>query len=464
MPGLNYGFPERLRLHWSGVTCSESQGSYHVDHIKMPQVPAGHHRPGRVGIGPLSDAMAEAPPALIPVGGSGDSDVLAAEMPGAAAAMAAARGKPGSAGGVAEEEIDFDLGGEGSAEGATPKKKKKPKGAVRIMAEVFIGGFGGLFLMYYGLNLFGGKQFDQLPIPLPGISHTDHRWPGGGEQPEDPSQTAVQSPEPAPAEVAYTPEPSPSPSTPTPRPKPRPKRGGLREGGHPLNKIPSDHRTMASLMEAADDDLPPAMAVPKDLKLNRGPPPLADDYLGPHDPPPASSDELGAALKEANEAIMAEDAGLMDEPTYEKFRQLGELVTFARGWPDDTRLSGRKQGVERVLKTIGRDPTQAEAIGRLSKAFLDGGPGNQDGILLSGTSGTPGERNGVYAAVIYLTGQDSTIFVMSDKELPFQKGNNVVVLGTIVVDPAIDLVGLKEPLKWDKGEAVWLGSVANLDE
>ena len=109
---------------------------------------------------PLSDALAEAPPALVPVGGSGDSDVLAAEMPGTAAAMAGARDGQKAAEGMAEEEIQFDLDGSGTDEGsdqgkagaaaavAAPKKKKK-KGTFRMMAEPIIGGFIGLGLMYY---------------------------------------------------------------------------------------------------------------------------------------------------------------------------------------------------------------------------------------------------------------------------------------------------------------------------
>ncbi len=449
---------------------------------------------------PLSEALAEAPPALIPVGGSGDSDVLGAEMPGTAAAKVgagdAADGEAAadqqspdlgyalkrSAEGVTEEPIDFDLDGEETAEGQGPgmgiattvarpakKKKKKSKGVVRIMAEVIIGGFGGVFLMYYGLNFFtGNKDHDFLNIYLPGVPHTYDHWPGSGIPTEDESQAPEESPAPAPTKVAVNTgvsEPTPPSATPrtTPPAKRKPKGGRLRDGGHPLNRIDASHRTMASLLEEPDD-LPPPMEVPKGLKLaDRGPPPLAEDYLGPADPLPVTSKELGDALKKANEWVIAEDTGLMDNDAYEKFRQLGELVTFVRGWPDDTSVESRKHAVEKVLEKLGTTADQPEKIGELADAFLKGGPGNQDGILLSGKVGPVGEKSGVCAAMVYITGQESKIFVMSHEKLPFDKGNNVVVLGTIVMDPAIDITGLSEPLEWDKGMVVWLGSAAKLD-
>ena len=122
----------------------------------------------------LSEALALAPPELIPVG------LPAAEESTPAAPETAA--EPAS-----EEEVqtEHEPESEGENEAAAVvkqfpevtatarRRRRKPKSALQTLIEVVTGGLAGCLVAYYGLAFYYGPEFHNkgLPqLPLPGIS------------------------------------------------------------------------------------------------------------------------------------------------------------------------------------------------------------------------------------------------------------------------------------------------------
>jgi hypothetical protein len=66
-----------------------------------------------------------------------------------------------------------------AAEGAAVPRMVRPRrprerNQLRELIGAAVGGFLGLFVAYYLLNLFGGEQFNMFDIYLPGVKHTYH--------------------------------------------------------------------------------------------------------------------------------------------------------------------------------------------------------------------------------------------------------------------------------------------------
>lgn len=70
---------------------------------------------------------------------------------------------------------------DGSPTKSRRRRKKKEKSTVRFLTEVIVGGFLGLGVGYYLLCWFGGSRFDLPKLPLPLLPHTMH-WVAGSEQ------------------------------------------------------------------------------------------------------------------------------------------------------------------------------------------------------------------------------------------------------------------------------------------
>jgi len=178
---------------------------------------------------PLSEAMATAPPELVPVAAIGDGissaagpetgteQPVEAQQPVSDELQLDAWKKVDQApqidvgeGQADEEEVevgehlfarDESLDAAQPAGVAAPPRKRNPQASVlRQLVGTVLGGFLGLAIGYYLLNWYFGPRFDFLSIPLPGISHTYRHWPHSGEsqadpndQEESPSQPAADS-------------------------------------------------------------------------------------------------------------------------------------------------------------------------------------------------------------------------------------------------------------------------------
>jgi hypothetical protein len=88
---------------------------------------------------------------------------------------------PDQAGAPAADSVDPSLfggaaataeGGEAMPRLATRPRMRRERSAIRDMIGAGVGGFLGLALAYYLLNLFGGPQFNMFDIWLPFVKHT----------------------------------------------------------------------------------------------------------------------------------------------------------------------------------------------------------------------------------------------------------------------------------------------------
>lgn len=311
---------------------------------------------------------------------------------------------------------------------ATPstraRRKKTEKSPARFIIEVFLGGALGLTIGYYALCWILGSQHGLPKLPLPLLPHTMHWF----ERAEEPGSGPGQPP------PEKTDEPKPQPQTQPQSPQAGPN-------GNDLDR----------------PNVPPVKSPAEQPEPKPEPPP--EDYVGPRALPSFTSDELGQALKAAHDASSGAGAtSEMTAETYQKFCRMGQVFTFVQGDAHDGRLTSRKLAVRKLLKTIGDQPGRTAQIARLAGALLENQQRLQGGILLAGTAGPVVSQGRLHGTVVRLTAHGRSISVLSGRPLTLAEGDQVIVLGSIVNNPAQNLVGYNgtKPL------VVWAGTAVKL--
>ena len=405
----------------------------------------------------LSEALAQAPPALIPVG-AGAVGGFVAEPSAVPEAKVEAEVQPDVGEEYEEEYAGVDVGEEvgaaaqadaGQVDGvhslidtgqtpvdasaladfgggepsgtavaapttaAPPRRKarrRKPKSMGRELMGVFFGGIAGLAIGYYLLNIIVGKRFDYLKVYLPGVKHTSNNWPFSSKE----EQSLPQPPAPVAPEV-------PSP------PKDRGPDVDAPPAEFPQVDVPE--------IEPPPDVVPEPEAPPA--------PAPAPGGVGPRSPPSYNSAELGAALKAVHESGKGDPTAEIGPQLFDKFCRMAETLTFVRGSADDRRLA-----IRRKLESLGEAPGMVDRIERLSADLLSAGVGSNSGILLAGTVTGVAVKKGLYGAAVRQAGGGQLIPVMSRRPLLIKKGDRVLILGAVVNDPAKNLHGYngKHPL------------------
>lgn len=314
-----------------------------------------------------------------------------------------------------------------------PKRKKKEKGAARLIIEVLVGGILGLAIGYYVLCWVLGPEHGLPELPLPLLPHTMH-WFAGAEQTDkeaDDDAGNRQAEQPSAKE----------PGTPKRQPEPPPE-----------SQQPSPNEN-----EVAKPDAPPARSPVEQPEPK--PAPLPADYVGPRAPPSFTSDELGKALKAAHDALSAEGtAGKITPEAYQKLCRMGHVLTFVEGDARDGRLADRRQAIRTILKRLGDQPGGTDQIGRLAGALLENKQPSQGGVLLAGTAGRVATQGRLRGAMVRLAAHGGSVSVLSDRPLPFAAGDQVIILGSIVSNPAEELVGYSG----SKPLVVWTGTAIRL--
>jgi hypothetical protein len=264
--------------------------------------------------------------------------------------------------------------------GATRVRRRTPKPWWQTFIEVVTGGLAGCLLAYYGLAFWLGPQFN-LPkyTFLPFIA----AWTA---PPEKVDGTDVKS---------------------------------------PVEKPPK-----------ATADVP--KAEPKSLR------PKSDsaDYVGPRMPPSFTSDQLGKALAEANDAVSAAKAGKPIPPmVYEALCRLGEAVAFVEGDASDAQLTGRITAAGALLGKICQPSERFDELGRLAGVRIDANSRQNAGILVSGVVKNVAQQGRLWGAAVQLAGPSKTVSVLSDRKLEANVDDRVLVLGVVVREPGANLVG-----------------------
>jgi len=322
--------------------------------------------------------------------------------------------------GFAEEDSDAP-GRPGVSRATKPRRKKKEKSMAKEMAGAIIGGFVGLAVGYYGLNYFGGDRFDFLPIYLPGIPHTYHHMPS--PDPDEPQDTKEQS--------------SATDNRPHSEPEPEPNR-----------VVQPEPPTVAS------PDRPPTEPTFDAPKDEPEPAPLPDNYVGLREPPSFSSDDLGEALKAAHDLIITlEDVDALPAEAFQELCRLGLVMTFVEDAPTDSRLLSRKDAVHDILQQLADGPGRIGEIGRQAGRLIEREEVIQPGILLAGTVRSVLSKGGLHGMTMQLAVQPDPISVLSATPLPFESGDQVVILGSTITNPAENLIGYSGK----KSKVIWVG-------
>jgi hypothetical protein len=64
------------------------------------------------------------------------------------------------------------------------RHQRRNRNPIAFVLGLVLFGFLGIAVAYYGLNYFGGEQFDLLSVYLPGCPHTYDHWPVGDSKPK----------------------------------------------------------------------------------------------------------------------------------------------------------------------------------------------------------------------------------------------------------------------------------------
>ena len=402
-----------------------------------------------------------------------------------------------------------DRGDASAPSSMAARPRRKEKNVARELLGAVIGGVVGLSIGYYGLNFFGGDQFDFLNVWLPGVGHTQEHWPGGTGEEAQPGDLEAQ----ADAPVVY-----PAP--------PRPDgallggvsrhldinfehliaEGRIRpESGRPLVAVNIDgeehltapegeiivaledvHIGGATVregdrlkrqaqwwidfgeaeaepdpVEVAEIDLPIELE-PLDLPGMEPEPEeaaLRPGYVGPKHRASYDGAQLGAALKAAHsefEALGEQDA--LSDSFYEALCELAERLTFVE--PEAAGLFDRQLAAEIMLERLSFGAGRIGEIAAASLARLDDPDTASGGIVLAGTAGREVERDGLYGTMLAMPGAQTPYNVLSDKPLGVEEGDTVVVAGVAVTNPSENLVGYPG----SRPVVIWSGLTVRLPE
>jgi hypothetical protein len=447
-------------------------------------VPGG--LPAEATLSAEAEAAAQTPVAV--EGGAAQAEPQAGEAAAAVAeggaesvaAEAAAEAKPAVEGfdaslfaGIGKEAPEAEAAeGEAPARKELPKPKRrrprKPKHPVRLMVETVLGGVLGLAIAYYGLNLFGGSEYDFLKVWLPFCKHTQSNWPFAGQKASDGGEKGNSQGGKAANEPAKEPKSDPSDLPPPP------KKGGQQP------KFETSDDVLAPPKPKTDDE--PKIETPKiESPLEPAKATSAaksEPAVGPRNPPSYSSDDLGAALKAANDAFGCTKCGSkgfvtkggerttcdackgkpkeeMTPGVYEKFCRLAEAATFVAA-SDDPKLADRKAAIEALLERVGRAGV-ADEVGKLACGRMQADP-PQGGIFLAGTLSKQVSQNGLHGMSVEMFGIPQRVSVMCDRSMPGEEGATALVLGAMIAKPAENLAGYAG----SKPMVVWSGMSVKL--
>jgi hypothetical protein len=411
----------------------------------------------------LAEALATAPPELILLDApspaavaAGDSfaawgDSGTSDIHGEALETEAAPSRPG-----------FDFGGSGEDSQAVdrddpsmpkmaplPGPRRRRSSFMRQMIGVFGGGIIGLGLGYYILLWIGGPQKDFLKIggKLPAFMVPPEFHGGGGDTAENP-----------PAEPAL----------------PKPKESKKNDKDYEDTEGPD----FAGLNEEKFGIKP--------VDPNAAPDGAGDGAAEPGTDPPAKSqsfvrgspayepNELGAALKAAKETSADLAAGSLDDAdqkagmlkAFKNFCELAEKVTFVQGDSGGLdQLASRRSAATKIAREVAETAVSLDDLGKMADGWVRSANRTSSGVYLIGdvknikqAEGEAGAE-GPFQSVILPAGQSSEVMVVTPKAPPWDLLDQIVVLGSIVEDPASNIEGFEG----DQPQAVWAGISIRLD-
>jgi hypothetical protein len=352
----------------------------------------------------------------------------------------AAAGLGPAAGGAAGQSAGVATAGGGTAMPfpITPRKQRKPKSVVREFISIVAGGVTALVLTYIIL-LFVGDQYDFLGIRKC-FSHKTKSETGTQTGPEKSSKAAGKEAK------------SSSPATPGHGAQVA-RAGGEKQAAGKLELLPGLPEAKPTPLDSpsgdnvpttlpSGDTLPGTAVSPAKPAESEPEPPAADAKFGKVvdmlKPPAYGSDEIGWALKNAQDAFQ----GDLKPGNYLSLCRLAEAVTFIDPQKGVAGLSERKAAAEKLLRDVGeRDKHKnVKVIAQLADKWLDNRDRECAGVLLAGRIQKIGKNShGTTIAIVALAKPDKsapaerTIKMLSQEPLDLQEKDAVIILGGLGV-------------------------------
>lgn len=138
--------------------------------------------------------------------------------------------------------------------------------------------------------------------------------------------------------------------------------------------------------------------------------------------------------------------------------RFAEVHTLFDGEIDDS-LAESLNRIREVLVDSTKTDRKRSDLGRLASSWRGHKDRKVSGILIVGTVQEVTPVGALYAMKILLSGQNQEVTVLSDKEPPFKRSELGIVLGTIVNQPSVHIMGYDGDLP----QAIWAGMAFNAD-
>lgn len=135
--------------------------------------------------------------------------------------------------------------------------------------------------------------------------------------------------------------------------------------------------------------------------------------------------------------------GRITPEVYERLCKLAETVCFAKIGDEDPNLPILRQSVLSVVAKAGSDNSKTQVIGRLAGYLLENGHREQNGIVLAGKLQEVVREGELFHLQMVLFGVPKTVTVVSHlmPNPPLEPQDRVIILGSIVDDPANNVAG-----------------------
>jgi hypothetical protein len=156
-------------------------------------------------------------------------------------------------------------------------------------------------------------------------------------------------------------------------------------------------------------------------------------------------------------------AGITAE-VYGKLCHLAEVATHADG--NDPDVLKAQQELASVFRKAADRPEKQAAIGRhaaqrmTTAQQMAAASSEAKGILLVGTIDRKEQLGAYHGTRLILLGEPAPVMILSGTAVPFAPGQRMIIAGSIVVDPAVELADYPGP----RGPAVWGGMPLKLEE
>jgi hypothetical protein len=180
--------------------------------------------------------------------------------------------------------------------------------------------------------------------------------------------------------------------------------------------------------------------------------------VGPRDSAHYSADDVEKGLTEAQDAgtalAAADKDGLKKAKAqyYRKLYQLAELATFSESAPADS--AGDSAKIQGLVDEVAADPARFSEVGKAAGRWITVSKGKEhQGVMLAGAVKSVAKQGQVYETKILLTDGKQVVSVLSAQKLPVAEGDQAVVIGSIVSDPATTIDGYEGT----EETAVWSG-------